>query len=474
MNNKGFAITALLYGLSIIILMTVVLMMSVMQNTRKNNRTLVNTVEEELNDYGFTSFDSNIEENKDIIRTIPSEQKGYYKMEFCKKKGGTNQKVFYSGSVYLQGGEEIKIHGNQVIIDGIIVVRESFINGMGKSYDPSDSNDTLKKYPFINGQIIENSSCPEKFHMHKVSTDAPFFENDYFDNVSRITATGASKITVIYYKPNSIDKPEVRTINNTVINDLPSNNKISEIYFNYEDNSVSHKIIINKNNNNTNYYLAIDSSNDGKYKINDNFTLSRFGQKSSSEIHDGTYAISLLSKDNNTFKKNQGNVLSTSAYTPTSPPTGNDKTYGGKLVHYGSESFARPVILSNYNSENFQKWRFESLAGSKYRITEIEEYKTFEVHKQDESVGTTGPILVCGEFYWNNNVFTSSDEFKENQNQKWKIEAVGAGIYRFTTNHDLSNGPRYLYCAGTGNSNRCYITTNASDASLFQIFNVDL
>ena len=68
-NNKGFAITALLYGLSIMALMTVVLMMSIMQNSRKNNTTTVKAVEQELNNYGSTT--TNYTETGTTPKTIP-------------------------------------------------------------------------------------------------------------------------------------------------------------------------------------------------------------------------------------------------------------------------------------------------------------------------------------------------------------------------------------------------------------------
>ena len=56
MNNKGFAITTLIYGLSILGIMLIMLLMSTLSATRYNNRELSNTIETELNRFSKTSI----------------------------------------------------------------------------------------------------------------------------------------------------------------------------------------------------------------------------------------------------------------------------------------------------------------------------------------------------------------------------------------------------------------------------------
>ena len=76
-NKNGFAITALLYGLSIMALMVVALMMSVMQNSRKNSSSLVRSIEEELNAYGETA-QQYTSGSHDYY--VPEGQTGYFKI----------------------------------------------------------------------------------------------------------------------------------------------------------------------------------------------------------------------------------------------------------------------------------------------------------------------------------------------------------------------------------------------------------
>ena len=54
MNNKGFAITTLLYGLMSVAFLIMTLLMGIMSQNRQNTSTLVDKIEEELNRYGET------------------------------------------------------------------------------------------------------------------------------------------------------------------------------------------------------------------------------------------------------------------------------------------------------------------------------------------------------------------------------------------------------------------------------------
>ena len=48
MNNKGFAVSTLVYGLSIMGIMLIAILMGTMSNTRSNARQLSESVEQEL------------------------------------------------------------------------------------------------------------------------------------------------------------------------------------------------------------------------------------------------------------------------------------------------------------------------------------------------------------------------------------------------------------------------------------------
>ena len=491
-GNKGFAVTALLYGLSIMGFMTVVLMMSIMQNSRKNNTTTVRTVEQELNNYGSTATNYT-GTGEDLNKTIPNDQTGYYKLELCNKKAGVTTGTMITGTVYLPGGTDLKISigetssisigDNQIMI--VTDTMES-INGMAKYVTtPSDQ----KKYPILNGQVIKQATCTSGFKMNKVSSNAPQALSSAFDiggsATSIVTKTEASRIIVTYYKELSTEAAGVTTCNNTTSCNLNLNSKISDIYIEYATAPTSDNMEVKIGTN-------IISPDKPGYAANEKgFSFSRFEPISSQPIPNGNYAISLVSDTSNkiNISSNKKNVLSTSVYTPSPGPGLTMCQVANSigttdLIHYGSDSLARPVLVSKYASLNRQKWRFEYLASEsdatkhKYKITEIEEYKPFEVHKNDTSLGTNGPILVCGEYVCtidtvnpSSEEFKSTDSYRNNPNQKWVLTPTGMGTYRFQANDGIGLNQFLQY---DSTSKKFYVTNTESSASLFYIHNVIL
>ena len=74
-NNKGFAITTMLYGLSIMGILTVAVLMGIMANTRVNTKGLIKEIEDNLNRH---SSNSAIFTNSGSFET---KQNGWYRME---------------------------------------------------------------------------------------------------------------------------------------------------------------------------------------------------------------------------------------------------------------------------------------------------------------------------------------------------------------------------------------------------------
>lgn len=475
-NNKGFAITALLYGLSIMALMTVVLMMSIMQNSRKNNTTTVKAVEQELNNYGSTTTNYLGATPTPIGKTIPSGQTGYYKMELCGSNGN-----LVTGTVYLPEGTNLSISlgsSSSVTVGGeqTMTAESPYVNGMAKFHS------NIKKYPFLNGQVIESSGCYSSnqnkpgFKMSKVSNDKPIENNNYFNSVTSITATNAKIYALTYNSADPQAKPDLKTCNNTC--SFSSGLNISDIYVEY--NSAPGK--------NTNVKIGANtiSPNSDYSFAKAGYSFSRFGPVSGTTIQNGNYVISLAKTTSSVYSISQKDVLSTSTYTPPNCATANAST-NTSLIHYGHESLGRPVLLQPYTSRNGQKWRFEYMTTAEdneatykyYKITEIEEYKPFEVHKNDDAVKELGPILMCGEYVCKesgDNIFKSTDSYRKNPNQKWKLAATGLGTYRFETNSGVrptdTSFHQYLYY--DSDAKRFYVTDKANEASLFYIYNANL
>ena len=87
MNNKGFAVSTILYGLSILGFLLIVMLMSTVTSNRINTKELVTSIEEDLNRYSvsqttITSGDAT--QNQDFI--VTPNHGGWYKIELWSAK----------------------------------------------------------------------------------------------------------------------------------------------------------------------------------------------------------------------------------------------------------------------------------------------------------------------------------------------------------------------------------------------------
>ena len=88
LNNKGFAITTIVYGLSIMGILLISIIMGVISTNRQHNRELSKKISEELIRYSKTStaFDSSVSGAQEF--TVPSGQSGWYRIELWGAQGG--------------------------------------------------------------------------------------------------------------------------------------------------------------------------------------------------------------------------------------------------------------------------------------------------------------------------------------------------------------------------------------------------
>lgn len=114
LNNKGFAISTILYSLLIMVFLIVALLMGIMSSNRQNTVSLVKTIEEELNRYSLTSTEflpitGATSQSQEYI--VPYGQAGWYKIELWGASGAdssTNSAVkggtgaYTSGIIYLE------------------------------------------------------------------------------------------------------------------------------------------------------------------------------------------------------------------------------------------------------------------------------------------------------------------------------------------------------------------------------------
>lgn len=109
-NNKGFAVSTLLYGLSIMGFLIVILLMSMMSSNRINTTNFVKQIEDDLNRYSLT--EATIRATDEVSGTqeyyVPYGQAGWYKIELWGASGAAKnghlggRGAYTSGLIYLE------------------------------------------------------------------------------------------------------------------------------------------------------------------------------------------------------------------------------------------------------------------------------------------------------------------------------------------------------------------------------------
>ena len=108
LNNKGFAISTLIYGLAIMGIMIVAILMATMDQTRSNNTNLAKSIEEELNRFSkletsFNSTDGDVPTAQEYI--VP--ESGWYRVELWGSQGtgSGGYGAYTSGIIELEEGD---------------------------------------------------------------------------------------------------------------------------------------------------------------------------------------------------------------------------------------------------------------------------------------------------------------------------------------------------------------------------------
>lgn len=113
MNNRGFAISSLLYGLLLVAFLIVSILMSTMAANRKNTTNLIEKIEDELNRFNMSStiFEFKNEPQEYIV---PEGKAGWYRIELwggkafgTLKEEGNGRGDYTSGTIYLEPGQKL-------------------------------------------------------------------------------------------------------------------------------------------------------------------------------------------------------------------------------------------------------------------------------------------------------------------------------------------------------------------------------
>lgn len=122
MNNKGFAISTLIYGLSIMGIMIVAILMATMAQTRNNNTSLVKSIEEDLNRFSKTetSFKPRMAETGPDAQEYIVPTTGWYVIELWGTQGGGNggKGAYTRGTVELSEGDVLYFYVGEHQVSG--------------------------------------------------------------------------------------------------------------------------------------------------------------------------------------------------------------------------------------------------------------------------------------------------------------------------------------------------------------------
>ncbi len=120
-NNKGFAITTVIYGLSIMGLLLVAILMATMSTNRTNSRELAKSIEEELNFIKGSERSFEYDNGGDDVANIPKAQEyivpegksGFYKIELWGTQGAGptgGLGAYTSGVIQLNEGDRLYLY----------------------------------------------------------------------------------------------------------------------------------------------------------------------------------------------------------------------------------------------------------------------------------------------------------------------------------------------------------------------------
>lgn len=109
-NNKGFAISTVIYGLSIMGVLIISILMGIMSTARANSKKISKSIEDELTRFSKTdtSFAASTTTNPTAQEyVVPTDQSGWYLIELWGAQGGASggYGAYTSGVIYLQEGE---------------------------------------------------------------------------------------------------------------------------------------------------------------------------------------------------------------------------------------------------------------------------------------------------------------------------------------------------------------------------------
>ena len=198
MNQKGFAVTSVLYGLAILGMMVIVILMGTLSSSRNNVNEEAKSTEDMLLSYG----ESQVTFTSNKSYTVPED--GWYRIEAFEGAKSSGGGMYITGIVKLTKNMKLFL---TIPDDGATRVNKDSASGMllmsttgsgGPLNLPGDPKNSSSggPYPFVDCLIIPNVNYHEgKIIIQKVA-DQLQRKNTLLDDVDSISITGGG---MVYY-----------------------------------------------------------------------------------------------------------------------------------------------------------------------------------------------------------------------------------------------------------------------------------
>ena len=461
MNNKGFAVTTLLYGLTIIGILLIGTIMASVATTRNNMREISDKVEEDL--LNFIKTDNIYTVPGDY--SIPITEPGFYRIEAWGPQDSSGGGVcngtkgsYATGIIRISSGtnlnfkigncgEETAVYDstNKHLMYVSSDKSKDYVHGQSERTDVNQADPTVQKNKFfIDGYRITNTHTGKgKIKIKQISTKTNYIDlqkNDLWKNVIKVQIKNAESCTatISYLTGNNA----LKTINGKQIN---NNDTTLELNSSKGANS----IVINCNtppSKNIIIYLKKSSS----------FTMIYNGLYSFPETGIQLSAYQPLSSAFTAFPK-EGNyyIIPLKQYNKVITATSPDLNFS-------------PIEIRELDGSNSQRWSIEEskYTTGQYKIVETSTFRALDI--QDDENYLNEKITAKKTF----NAISKVDS------QHWIILPNNDGTYSIKTilPKKLEENTGYI-TTETDKENEMgigIIGTNPTDAEKFVIYSLDL
>lgn len=480
MNRKGFAITTVIYGLTVLGLMIMSILMGLLSSTRNNVASEAERVEKELIAFNQATQSFTCK-GTTYTHTVPEGESGWYRIEAFGNGSATAKGAYTTGIIYLQQGKQLTICDGY---NGVVKANSSIImkpaSGLGGTLKGYSKEASMPSFGIMNFKLDTGKNITGSEGISHTGGNASQIRgypggtnnstSDYFVDGYMLPTVNESTYGRVTIQKLAGDEENDIT---TQANRIPGRNKkydnIKSIEVTLRDDDVSLSSIYATSKGNVYSNTSCSSTSctltfSSGTNIDDVSVLFTTG---SYNKHIGGSSSSYVLIN---FKKADAGATSTNIYNSQSTSTMNNATPTGiklsayqpdyisaELPKHGNyyifpittesralsaresvEGESNPITAEYFKGETRQKWAIDLIASrdnsyklfsninntsgsAEYRIMELTRYKSIAIY-QDENI--------------RRNVIAAPETFQSlsrNEPQIWNIIKMNDGTYAIKT-----------------------------------------